>query len=208
MEKSYTTDISIILLAAGTSSRLGHPKQMLTFKGQTLLKHSLQVASTSAARSVIVVLGSNAEQHYKEIQGTKAHVVINQNWQKGMASSIRCGVRALMEINPSAHALILITCDQPYVTAELLDHLIAIHNATEKPIVTCIYADTFGPPTLFHHRLFEQLLKIDGDTGAKSIVKQYPEETEFVLFPDGDIDIDTETDYQKLPQAVDLPPDS
>src|SRR5215213_854940 len=95
------SNIGVILLAAGDSSRLGSPKQLLVHDGRTLLQNSLQVAHASNAHPSVVVLGANADKIKKELDGLDTQIVVNYDWQEGMASSIRCGVKALVEISPS-----------------------------------------------------------------------------------------------------------
>jgi molybdenum cofactor cytidylyltransferase len=197
-EENNKLNFGIILLAAGGSSRLGRPKQQLLYNGQTLLQHSLQVACSSHADPIIVVLGAQADTLKKELGSVTATLIVNAAWQEGMASSIRAGVNALSRIHPVVEGVILMVCDQPYVTAALLNDLILAHQNTGKPIVTCSYADTFGPPTLFHKRMFPELLQITGDVGARSILRQHAGETEVLLFPEGNLDIDTNSDYEKL----------
>src|SRR4030095_9390831 len=197
-EKNNERSIGLILLAAGDSSRLGHPKQLLFYDNRTFLQHSLQVASASNAHPIVVVLGAYGDTIKREIESVDAHIVVNAEWQEGMASSIRYGVNALAQVNPSAEGVVLMLCDQPYITTALLNSLIATHQASGKPIVACGYENTFGPPVFFHRNLFAELLQLRGDVGAKGVISQHANEVEVVLFPEGNIDIDTEADYQKL----------
>jgi molybdenum cofactor cytidylyltransferase len=197
-EKMNAANIGVILLAAGNSSRLGRPKQLLTYNGQTLLEHSLQAAAASSTSPIIVVLGAVSERVKSELEGAKVHIVENGDWEEGMASSIRSGVKTLMEISPAAEGLILMMCDQPFVTADVLEHLIETHNTSGKPIVASGYAETYGPPTFFHNSTFPELLQLKGDIGARKVVRQHHAEVEVVSFPEGEVDIDTEGDYEKL----------
>jgi molybdenum cofactor cytidylyltransferase len=191
-------NVGLILLAGGASERLGRPKQLLTYRGQTLLRHSLKTAITSQAKPVIVVLGANSEALKNEIKNFNTHVVVNAGWQEGMASSIRSGMQAVTEINPAAEGIILMVCDQPFVTSDLLNELIATHRKTGKQIVACGYEDTFGPPVFFHHALFQDLLQLKGDVGARSILSQHTDMVEIIPFLQGTFDVDTEADYEKL----------
>jgi molybdenum cofactor cytidylyltransferase len=200
-EKINRKSIGVILLAAGSSSRLGQPKQLLLYDDQSLLQHSIQAASASHAQPIIVVLGAEADRIKKEIQDFTVHVVVNADWEEGMASSIRHGIKELDKIHPLAEGVILMVCDQPFVTTSLLNDLMTAHQNTGKPIVTCSYADTYGPPALFHKSLFPELLGLKGDVGARSIVREHADEVEVVLFPEGNVDVDTEADYQKLLQG-------
>ena len=190
-------NIDIVLLAAGKSERLGKPKQLLSFDGQSLLQHAIQEASHSDAGQIIVVLGANADILRPGIDPTTAHVVVNAEWEEGMASSIRRGINALNQIVPSSEGVILMVCDQPYVTSSLLNDLIETYQKTGNHIVTCSYENTFGPPTLFHKSHFPELIQLKGDTGARKVVERHPGDVEVVLFPEGKIDIDTKADYEK-----------
>ena len=93
--KNTEKNVGIVLLAAGASVRLGRPKQLLPYRGQTLLKYSIQTALDSQAQPVVVVLGANANELQNEIKESNVHVVINEHWQEGMSSSIRRGVKTI-----------------------------------------------------------------------------------------------------------------
>jgi molybdenum cofactor cytidylyltransferase len=188
-------NIGIILLAAGGSARLGHPKQLLKFGDRTLLQYSIEAALASRAQTVVVVLGANADQLQREINNEKVQVFVNKKWEEGMASSISCGVSAFDDL---VEGIILMVCDQPYVTADLLNELIETHQKSGKQIVACSYGHTFGPPVFFHRSLFGELLQLKGDVGARNIVKQHSDLVETIPFPKGTVDIDTEADYQEL----------
>ena len=200
--KNTEKNVGIVLLAAGASVRLARPKQLLLYRGQTLLKYSIQTALDSQAQPVVVVLGANANELQNEIKESNVHVVINEHWQEGMSSSIRRGVKAITEVVPAVEGVILMVCDQPYVTAGLLNELITVHEKSGKQIVACSYSDTFGPPAFFHHSLFDELLQLKGDIGARSIVRQHTDMVEVIPFAEGTIDIDTETDYEKIKGKV------
>jgi molybdenum cofactor cytidylyltransferase len=197
-EKKDTTNIGIIILAAGASSRLGRPKQLLPYNNKTLLQHTLQTAQASIAQPVVIVLGADAEKVQNEITGNNVYKVMNAEWKEGMASSIRCGLKALAEVSPAAEGVILMVCDQPFVTASILNDLIAAHQKTGKPVVACGYKDTFGPPVFFHNSLFSELLELKGDIGARGVVRQHVDAVEVIPFPDGTFDVDTEADYERI----------
>jgi molybdenum cofactor cytidylyltransferase len=147
---------------------------------------------------VVVVLGANADILIKEINETKVTVVENGEWQEGMASSIRAGLNSLIKKSPSADAVILMVCDQPFVSASILNDLISTQQKTGKPIVACNYGEAIGPPALFHQSLFDELIQLEGDVGARKIILQHSGEVATVYFPEGKIDIDTEADYNAL----------
>ena len=105
-------------------------------------------------------------------------------------------------MSPAVEGVIIMVCDQPFVTSHLLNELIIAHQKTGKPIVASGYENTFGPPVFFHHSLFNELLQLKGDIGARGIIKQHTNEVEVVPFPDGTYDIDTEADYEKVKRTV------
>ena len=177
---------------------MGRPKQLLPYNGKSLLEHTVDTANDAEANPVIVVLGANATLLEKEIDEKKVHIVENKEWEEGMASSIRCGLNTLLQIAPSADSVILMVCDQPFVSASLLYELISTQKNTGKLIVASQYENTFGPPALFYKTIFPELLKLKGDAGARKIVTQYSDDTATVLFTKGNIDIDTEADYNEL----------
>jgi len=196
MANSY----AVIVLAAGSSSRLGKSKQLLPYKNKTLLQYLTEEAKNSSAETVVVVLGANAEAIQKKVSTRNIFFVINEDWKEGMASSIGCGINEIQKINPAVDGAIIMVCDQPFVNTELLNKLITAHSKTKKQIVTCGYDNIAGPPTLFDKKRFPELLQLKGDTGARKIVLQYEDETAIVSFPQGAIDIDTAADYENLQQ--------
>jgi molybdenum cofactor cytidylyltransferase len=187
-----------VILAAGASSRLGKPKQLLNHNGKSLLQNTIDTAIASDADPVVVVLGANAEQVLKEINKSKVHIIINTEWEEGMASSVRTGLNELLFISSSTDAVILIVCDQPHVSAGLMNDLIDTHKQTGKPIVTCNYGEAIGPPALFHRSLFSELMQLKGDVGARKIIQQHSDDVATVFFEKGKIDIDTKEDYEAL----------
>lgn len=186
------------MLAAGSSSRMGRPKQLLPYNGKSLLEHAIDTANDSDANPVIVVLGANGVLIEKQIDEKKVHIAENKEWKEGMSSSIRCGLNTLINIAPSSDAVILMVCDQPYVSASLLNDLIAAQKKTGNPIVTSQYENAFGPPALFYKTIFPELLELKGEAGARKIVERHSNDTTTVLFTLGNIDIDTEADYKAL----------
>ena len=188
----------IVILAAGASTRLGKPKQLLQYRGKTLLAHAINEAVNSNADAIVVILGKNADQFKKEIDDRKVRVAVNSSWEEGMASSLRLGLGTLLNDKPYIDAVIFMVCDQPHVLSSILNELIITQQKTTKQIVTCNYGDSIGPPALFHKKYFKDLMKLSGDTGARKIVQENMNDMTTILFPEGEIDIDTEEDYEKL----------
>lgn len=187
----------IIILAAGTSARLGKPKQLLVYKQATLLEHSIHVALQSMADYVIVVLGAHAAAIQPTITNEKLFFVTNEDWQEGMASSIRCGLRYLCALEAVPCALFM-ACDQPFINASLLDKLVTLQGKKEYAVVASEYAGTAGIPAIFDKKLFPVLLQLKGDAGAKKLIMQQQENMATIPFPLGNIDIDTAADYDRL----------
>lgn len=196
---------TIIILAAGASRRLGHAKQLLNVEGMPLLSYMITQAIKTKARRVFVVLGANAEAIRSTVVNDEVEWVENSNWKEGMSSSIRSGINHLIKHHPEVEATVLMMCDQPFVTTGLINQIIEKQMQSGKDIVTCSYGGVVGPPTLFTFKFFPELLKLKGDAGAKKIIERSPDQVATVDFPRGEIDIDTESDYQHWLSASSLP---
>jgi len=191
---------AVIILAAGQSSRLGKAKQLLPFGDKTLLEHVADIALSSGLRPVIVVIGYEKDEIAEKLTGLDLRMVINDGWEEGMASSIRCGVKWLMQFYPAVDGAVIMVCDQPFVSPALLNHLLVSQHASGKPVVAASYEGIAGIPSLFHQSLFPYLLELKGDHGARKLFTQHPEWVETISFPEGNLDIDTESDYKNLQQ--------
>lgn len=190
-------NITIILLAAGESSRLGTPKQLLKYRGKNLMQHTIDLTKTFGLDTVIV-LGAFSDQILEKIDVYDAHVIQNLNWHLGLASSIRCGLNHALSLNKDAEAVIFVLCDQPFLSLDILENIVEKYQKSGQPIVHCRYDEVYGPPTLFHKSLYLELMALQGAQGAKKVVEKFPEKVAFVDFPFGKWDIDTETDYEYL----------
>ena len=188
----------VVILAAGSSSRLGKPKQLLKYKSKSLVQYIVDVAILSNIGPVIVVTGANAALIIKEISDKKIYIVKNEEWKEGMASSLRCGLSKVQIIDDTIDGIIFMVCDQPYVSVSLIAGLLKKQHDSGLPIVASSYENILGTPVLFHKKFFEELHQLQGDTGARKLVKKYSELTATIPFPKGGIDIDTEEDFQRL----------
>lgn len=186
--------IGIIIMAAGASRRLGQPKQLIHAHGQSLLAGTAQVALATDIRPVIVVLGAHADAIEPTIPREEVTCVHNTHWQEGMASSLRMGLRTILQSNPCIEAAILMVCDQPYVHAGLLLQLQQRHLETGLPAIACSYAGRVGTPALFHRSIFKELLLLEGDSGARKWLADHPERVGTLPFEKGALDIDTPED--------------
>lgn len=190
--------VGIVVLAAGTSTRMGAPKQLLPYQGRSLLRHVVEMALDSICQPVIVVLGARAEQLQQELKNLAVQVVENLRWAEGMSSSICTGITALNATSNKATAAVLILCDQPFVSAQVINQLVEAYHFTGKPIVGSEYAGTIGVPALFSHSFFSELMALKGSEGAKQVITRNIDQVYSVHFPDGAIDIDTPEDYELL----------
>ncbi|MEO8584104.1 MAG: nucleotidyltransferase family protein [Flavitalea sp.] len=191
-----------MVLAAGASTRLGTPKQLLQLNGQPLLNIVLREVENADVKNIILVLGSSYEIIKDNIDEMKVHIIYNENWTEGMASSMIVGLKAALELDPAVEGVIFVVCDQPFISASLLDGLIEKHQQSGLPIVASSYAETLGTPAYFHKSLFPELMLLSGDSGAKKILQKYSDEVAAVEFSRGSIDIDTNEDLQYLKESL------
>jgi len=189
--------IGAIVLAAGGSSRLGVPKQLLEFHGESLVRRAAKAALESVCDRVVIVIGNHAQLMRQEIGDLPVSVVENKIWQIGISSSIRAGLEKLS----SQGGIVITLCDQPFVTAALLTELISTHCKTRRPIVASTYGTTRGVPAFFAPELFSELASLTKDEGARRIIALHPEKVATVEFPRGAIDIDTTEDLARLIQT-------
>ncbi|MDB5357261.1 MAG: 4-diphosphocytidyl-2C-methyl-D-erythritol synthase [Phycisphaerales bacterium] len=191
-------DIAIMILAAGGSTRMGEPKQLLAYRGRSLIRHAAETAVASGCRPAIVVLGAHADRLAAEVSGLAVSVAINERWASGIGSSIRCGIEHLMAVTPTVEAVVITLCDQPLVSAGILRHLIDAHQSSGKPICASSYRGTLGPPVLVSRRFFPQLLALPDDQGAKRLWVDQPEQVCEVPCEPAAEDIDTPEDYRRV----------
>ena len=190
--------VGAVILAAGSSSRMGVPKQTLRFRGQSMLRRAALAALGAGCRPVVVVTGAHAEQSRVELRGLDVVEVVNDLWESGMASSVRAGVEGLVGADPEAAAAVLMLCDQPHVTAEVIDALVATHRATGSPVIASAYGGSFGVPALFGRALFAELARLEGAAGAKQVIKRHAAEAHLLPFRGGEVDVDTPDDFSRL----------
>lgn len=188
----------IVILAAGNSSRMGRPKQLLPFNGSTLIRRITAEAVKVSDHAVAVVLGACQEVIAPEIKEFDILTVVNEEWQQGMGKSISVGLKALTDKHPAITRVILVVADQPYVTAELFEKMIRQQLSSGKGMIACAYDGITGTPVLFSHKYFQALLNLGGEAGARKIVQQHPADVDVVTFEAGAIDIDTLADYKNV----------
>ncbi|MBI3220337.1 MAG: nucleotidyltransferase family protein [Bacteroidetes bacterium] len=188
---------AIIILAAGSSSRLGRSKQLLIYQGISLLKRTA-LAALETKLSVFVVLGANAATHQNEINDLPLSITVNQDWSKGMGHSLKHGLRYALQQMPDIDSVLVLVCDQPHIHSAHLLNLKNQFQEGEASMVASAYADGAGVPALFGREWFEHILQLPDDHGARSLITKNKSQVATVPFPLGAVDIDTEDDVIKF----------
>lgn len=190
----------VILLAAGASSRLGQPKQLLPFEGKTLLLRAAETAVAAGGAAVVVVTGAQHATLLPELIALPVTTTHNPHWAEGMGSSIKAGLTALETLPRPAKltGIIVLLCDQPLVTPELLVALLRQHLATQQPIVASAYGGTLGVPAFFAAAVFPALRQLSGAAGARQLIAHHGAAVATVAFPAGVLDVDTRAQYEEL----------
>ena len=182
------------MLAAGASTRFGSPKQLAEIDGQPLARRAAEIARASACSSVRVVVGAHRDAVERTLAGSELQIVPNDDWEEGLASSIRAGIASLAAALPRPDAALLLLADQIAVSPALLDAVIGHFTSGEADLVACAYAGTEGPPALFARRFFPELGELRGDQGARRVLSAHADELALVDFPDGSRDVDSPAD--------------
>lgn len=185
-----------VILAAGSSSRMGQSKQMLDIDGEKLLIRTIGSFLRAGIPRVIVVLGADEKRHRELISDLPVEIIHNTDWQRGMGSSLKTGVRKVVADDPPVEVVIVSVCDQPLLSSGHIESLVARHKETGKKVIASQYSGAPGVPALFHKTFFERLMLLPDDQGAKKIILENTEDTSLIPFPGGEIDLDTMEDYQ------------
>lgn len=185
-----------VILAAGQSRRLGQPKQLLPLAGRPLLQHAVSAACASALDEVVVVLGSEAAVITAALDLGRAQTVHNPHYAEGQSTSLHCGLAALGD---ETDAALFLLGDQPGVTPALVDGLVAAYRASTASIVAPEYADGLGNPVLFDRACWPDLLAIQGDVGARDLLRARRADIHVVPVASQRLaDVDTWEEYQRL----------
>ncbi len=194
------SDMGVLILAAGSSSRLGQPKQLISFGGRSLLQRVIDEADQYLFNPKVLMLGAKDELIYSKLKlGGFSHLT-NEQWQDGMGTSIQKGSQHALKLFPDLQHLMILLSDQPFVTGEVMDKLMESHLGNQQGITASQYGENIGVPAIFSKPFFEHLLALSGDQGAKKIMLDAGEDLYLVDFPKGEFDIDTPADVQRLAQ--------
>jgi molybdenum cofactor cytidylyltransferase len=188
--------ITAIVLAAGTSSRLGRPKQLLQLGNRTVVEHVVDRVSASPVDRVVVVLGHAAEEIRRVLAGRDVETVVNESYREGQGTSLVTGVRAAID----SDAIVIVLVDQPTVTTAAIDRVIGAWRDSGAPIVMATYGVHHSHPVLFDKRVFTELLELTGDEGARSVIRRYGDQVREADSGEPDLppDIDTEDAYREM----------
>lgn len=182
----------IVILAAGSSSRLGSPKQLIEWQSKPLLRHLAEQALATNV-PVTIILGANLELIRPTLADLPLTILDNDTWQEGMSSSIRLATTTI-----ETKSLLLMVCDQPHVTTAHLLALIEAHATSKSSIVASAYADTLGVPAIFDSSHFAELTSLEGQQGAKAVIQRHRESLFSVPLHGGELDVDTADDVRRL----------
>ncbi len=191
-------EIGVLILAAGGSTRMGQPKQLLPWNNTTLLGHTITIAR-EISEMIMVVLGCQANQVKNEIP-EHVNYSVNEAWKKGIGSSIAHGVNELQKMS-NPRAILVLLADQPLIDAHYLNQI--VQKKTGNEIVATSYGDKAGVPALFPKGYFEELKTLNGDYGAKQLLQRYAAKTIKLSANDKTIDIDTPEIYSSLKKSND-----
>lgn len=193
--------VGVVLLAAGGSSRLGHPKQLVVHQGQTLIRRAAE-AALSLGGPVVVVLGAHREAIAPALSGLPVRLVAHPDWALGPGGSLTAGLAALPTLSdshaPAVDAVLVMLCDQLRVGAAHLEALVATWRDTGAPIVASGYDGTRGVPALFARSVFDELASLSPTQGARGVIAHEPSRVVTVPLPGGDEDVDTPADLARL----------
>tara|TARA_R110000782_G_scaffold45916_2_gene101785 strand:- start:2355 stop:2957 length:603 start_codon:yes stop_codon:yes gene_type:complete len=196
-----TKNIYAIILAAGESSRFGSPKQLANWHENNLLQHTISITESFFDKNIIVVLGANAELIQSRVTESKITIEKNNDWQSGISSSIRAGIKALPE---NADAVMILLCDQPLLEKSSLKKLIHLWQQQRNSIVASEYQETIGVPAIFPAAFFSHLETLQGDKGAKQLLISMKEQVLTIPVPEASIDIDTQNDFNNLKRQFNI----
>ncbi len=196
MKDDRSGRVAGVLLAAGTSSRMGRNKLFLRLGGTSVLRRAVATAREAGLDPVLVVLGHESDRALAELEGLSCTPVLNQEYASGMNTSVRAGISA---VPADATGAVLMLADMPFVTAGMLRSLVDRYRAGEQPLVVSTYGEVLAPPIFYGRRLFGELRALDGDGCGKQVVKAHRAEAIEVEWPPSALtDLDVPDDLERV----------
>ncbi len=194
-----------IILAAGSSVRFGRPKQLTTLKDKCLVERVIDAALDSRLRTVVLVLG-HAHQKIVNTLGTKGRhpkleIVINHHYIDGQSTSLKVGLSRVMQ---DFSAVMYLLADQPMINSNIIDDLLEAFHASAKDICVPVFEGQRGSPAIFRRSVYEEIMKIKGDIGARKLIDQNADRVLFAEIKDPlcFYDIDTPQDLENLKDQI------
>lgn len=187
--------IAAVILAAGGSTRMGLPKQLLQINNVSMIRKVTVTALSSQCDAVVVVMGGYADKVESEISDLEIASVFNPDWKEGIASSISAGIEVVINKFPDFDSVIMLLADQPAIDVKILNSLIEEYKKNDSQIIASKYDNAVGVPALFGSQYFDDLLNLHGDNGAKTIINNSSNQVVALSFENALIDIDTNDDY-------------
>ena len=190
---------AIVILAAGASSRMGQPKQLLEYQSETLIARVSRLALETECRPVVLVLGANADSIKQHVPIHEDLIVVhNPDWSEGMSTTLRFGIQQLQGAFPEVEYLLVLLVDQPFIDLKLIKQLLSNARLQPGKIVATAYDGILGVPAIFPKSYFAQLTNIQGDKGARKVLIQHQEDVIPVSFSKAAFDLDTPEDIENL----------
>ncbi|MHA7057115.1 nucleotidyltransferase family protein [Aquimarina sp. M1] len=201
--QAISKKIGHIILAAGSSSRMGSPKQLLPWKSNSsLILHEIEKSLSLKKLTTFVVLGANFEMIEKEIIHLPVEILYNQHWQSGMGTSISCGLRHILQDEVNVEGVLITLIDQPMIDENHLKSLISKFDKGQEGIVATITNERIGVPAIFSSQYFDELSVLNNDYGARQIIKKYKKDISTINGKGKTDDIDTIEQYKALLERV------
>lgn len=186
-----------VLLAAGTSSRMGSNKLLFELDGESVLRRAAKRLLAGGVSPLVVVLGHQPEKAARELEGLPCEQALNPLYEQGINSSLKCGIAAVQGLEATA-ALVMLA-DMPYVTPEMIAAMIARYRTTEAPLVISDYDGVNAPPMVYDRSLFDELLMMTGEGCGRQVVKRHKSEAEVLPWPVAALaDLDVPEDYARV----------
>ncbi len=190
-----------ILLAAGTSSRMGRNKMLFELEGESVLRRAVRRALAGGLSPLVVVLGHESEQSARELDGLPCQWTLNPLYEQGINSSLKAGVRAVQ--NLAAKAALVMLADMPFVTSEMIAAMIARYRESTAPLVISDYEGVNAPPMVYDQSLFAELLTMEGEGCGRQVVRRHKAEAEVLAWPASTLqDLDVPEDYARIQGAA------
>jgi len=200
--------VAAVLLAAGSSTRMGENKLLLSIDGQTVVARAARAAAAAGLDPIVVVLGHEAERVRAALDGLACQTVINPDHARGKGTSLQAGVREVAA-SSAADAAVVMLADMPFITAEMLAEVAARYRAgtdagAPPPMVVSRYGDVNAPPILYDRALWDELLGLPAEACGKEMVRRHRHEAVTLSWPEAALtDIDRPEDYARVRAALD-----